>query len=418
MVARMKLYYFTNSYPFGMSMLWKPHELEVFKKYCKEITVIPFSFWGNSEAKNVLEGIHYRQPLFPEQPYVSIRQRLFTVLFSRHIGLFAKQFFSHRVFLNKAKFISWILDSYTIHLLTKHPVIKELLAAADEDTIWYFYWARHSSLIIPLLKKKNVKICCRFHGYDLYEERNKGRYVGYQDEQVKAADLLMPCSQHGSDYLAKKYPSVRDKIFIARLGSQFKAVSGINNNGVLRIVSCATVRPVKRLHLLAQALQYVKSQVMWVHIGGGPDYEQLKQQAEAINRPNVQVSFTGNMPGSEIIDFYVQSRFDLFVNVSESEGVPVSVMEAFSAGIPVYATNVGGTGEIVDESVGKLLPPDLSPQFLAQCLDEFAALPLEKKEIFRNNAIQRFRDRCDAARNAELLIQEIEQRLLPAEPVQ
>ena len=44
-----------------------------------------------------------------------------------------------------------------------------------------------------------------------------------------------------------------------------------------------------------------------------------------------------------------------FVNVSESEGIPVSIMEAASFGIPIIATDVGGTSEIVDNSNGFLI---------------------------------------------------------------
>ena len=48
--------------------------------------------------------------------------------------------------------------------------------------------------------------------------------------------------------------------------------------------------------------------------------------------------------------------FDLFVNMSLSEGIPVSIMEAISFGIPIIATNVGGNAEIVNDETGVLIP--------------------------------------------------------------
>lgn len=41
--------------------------------------------------------------------------------------------------------------------------------------------------------------------------------------------------------------------------------------------------------------------------------------------------------------------------MSDSEGIPVSIMEAMSFGIPVIARNVGGMSEIVNEENGLLL---------------------------------------------------------------
>jgi colanic acid/amylovoran biosynthesis glycosyltransferase len=57
----------------------------------------------------------------------------------------------------------------------------------------------------------------------------------------------------------------------------------------------------------------------------------------------------------EVIHFYKKEKPSLFINVSSSEGIPVSIMEAFSFGIPVIATNVGGTHEIVIDNYNGIL---------------------------------------------------------------
>ncbi len=59
--------------------------------------------------------------------------------------------------------------------------------------------------------------------------------------------------------------------------------------------------------------------------------------------------FIGTVQSEDVMNYYTGNTIDLFVNTSSSEGVPFSIMEAFAAGIPVMATNVGGTGEIVDD---------------------------------------------------------------------
>jgi glycosyltransferase involved in cell wall biosynthesis len=47
---------------------------------------------------------------------------------------------------------------------------------------------------------------------------------------------------------------------------------------------------------------------------------------------------------------------DLYVSSSVSEGISLTILEGMSAGLPVIATAVGGTPEIVDASCGILVP--------------------------------------------------------------
>jgi glycosyltransferase involved in cell wall biosynthesis len=72
-------------------------------------------------------------------------------------------------------------------------------------------------------------------------------------------------------------------------------------------------------------------------------------------------------------------------------------MEALSAGIPVIATDAGGTSELVDDFVGKLLPVDITEIRLIAEIENFFYLPDSKKLQLRKNA----RERWDELANAE-----------------
>lgn len=99
---------------------------------------------------------------------------------------------------------------------------------------------------------------------------------------------------------------------------------------------------------------------------------------------------------------------DLFLNISESEGVPFSIMEALSAGIPVMATDVGGTAEIIDDTVGRLLPKELTPVLLRQELINYHQLPKEEKEEKANNAFNRYFTCCNTETLTRKLAKELE----------
>jgi glycosyltransferase involved in cell wall biosynthesis len=97
--------------------------------------------------------------------------------------------------------------------------------------------------------------------------------------------------------------------------------------------------------------------VTWNHLGGGWDEERLVNIANTL--PNqVSFKFWGSLKNSEVIDFYMKNTIDLFINVSSSEGIPVSMMEAQNCGIVIAGTNVGGVSEIVNDENGFLLSAD------------------------------------------------------------
>ena len=80
----------------------------------------------------------------------------------------------------------------------------------------------------------------------------------------------------------------------------------------------------------------------------------------------------GNVNNNQVIDFYRTNPPHVFINVSSSEGVPVSIMEAISFGIPIIATDVGGNPEICIENYnGFLLNKDFSNQDLQRMICRF-----------------------------------------------
>jgi len=91
------------------------------------------------------------------------------------------------------------------------------------------------------------------------------------------------------------------------------------------------------------------------------------------------------MTQEEIFSFYRNQAVTWFVNVSESEGIPVSIMEAMSFGIPVIATNVGGSSEIVrNNKNGYLLEKEFKIATLLECiLDRQKEYIIKRQEAHR-----------------------------------
>ena len=66
---------------------------------------------------------------------------------------------------------------------------------------------------------------------------------------------------------------------------------------------------------------------------------------------------------------------DLFVLYSDTEGMPVSLMEAMSAGLPCIASDLEGIAQLIpDEAYGTLIPAG-DPDLLAETLRKAIADP-------------------------------------------
>lgn len=105
------------------------------------------------------------------------------------------------------------------------------------------------------------------------------------------------------------------------------------------------------------------SNVCFVIVGGGELADALAAQARALGIAN-HVYFTGVRDDIEAI----LPAFDLFVSSSLWEGLPTVVLEAMASGIPVAATRVSGTEELIEDGVSGILVAPGDPVQLADAI--------------------------------------------------
>ncbi|HKB44005.1 MAG TPA: glycosyltransferase [Chitinophagaceae bacterium] len=406
MTSGKKLIFFTRSYPYGFGELWKTNELKVLKEYFDQILIVPFEFGGNMISVAPIDGITYTRPLFECQiSYPAWYHRLIAIIISPNREIFFCEFFREKVFFSLTKIKAWLLYSYRLLAIKKNLSFKKIIDEVDRNTILYFYWGRWTSEVLPVLKLTApcFKIVCRFHRYDLYRYANSG-YIPYQYYQIVKLDYALPCSEDGKNELISYYPKFKDKIIVSRLGTLSSGRATRSEDGVLRIVSCSLIEKVKRIDLIAHALPLLNVQkIEWTHIGGGSKAEDISSIALRYDHERIRFRFLGQIPNQMVIDYYSNNTIDLFINVSESEGVPVSVMEALAAGIPVIATDVGGTREIIDCNVGSLINKNISHTQLAEFIFEFYNLSDDQKNTKRENAYETYLDKCEAVIHAKKL---------------
>lgn len=116
----------------------------------------------------------------------------------------------------------------------------------------------------------------------------------------------------------------------------------------------ARLDPVKHLQTLLEAVATVGARgrpVVALVVGDGPERGRLESEARSRGLSG-EVHFLGHRDDARR---YLQAM-DIYVNSSVSEGISLTILEAMAAGLPVIATAVGGTPEIVDDAVGRLVP--------------------------------------------------------------
>jgi glycosyltransferase involved in cell wall biosynthesis len=106
---------------------------------------------------------------------------------------------------------------------------------------------------------------------------------------------------------------------------------------------------------------------LWI-VGDGPLQLSLRKLTYELGL-NDSVTFFGEQ--GDVSSFMLAA--DLFVSSSVTEGLPVSLLEAMSAGLPAVVTDVGGMGEIARLSGAVTLVPSSDPQSMASALSDAIA---------------------------------------------
>lgn len=145
--------------------------------------------------------------------------------------------------------------------------------------------------------------------------------------------------------------------------------NGIENRSILRkndepkykfnLCTTGTVCARKGQYLIIEALEKLcnndRKDIHVSIIGDGNDLDNLKSKVAILGIED-HVSFLGFIPNSEVHSYLCGC--DIYILMSNSEGLPISIIEAMRAGLGVISTPVAGIPEMVDETNGVLINPN------------------------------------------------------------
>ena len=376
--SKLQVILFTNYYPYSLvEESFIDPEIPVLLSRFHSVTIIPRSFKGRKRVLPIdaiiEDSLHLKLKTYSKYKFI-FKNFLFSFL---NLELY-KEIFSDFPKTFSPRSIIRMINSLGTALITKNWMLNYIKENNIDlkKTIFYTYWLNEITFGIHLAKKihPDIIIISKAHGFDIYEERHNPHYIPFRPECFLGIDKIYADSEKGSKYLALKYPNYTNIFSVSRLGvpAQMELTKS-SEDGVFRIVSCSYLVPVKRIELLIMGLmelgKLMDTRIFeWVHIGDGPLRPELEKISQTLLPHNVKCSFLGFLPEGGVLSYYNNNNVDLFINVSSSEGTPVSIMEAQSCSIPVIATAVGGNSEIVTNDNGLLLSENPKPDEIASAI--------------------------------------------------
>lgn len=384
-------------------------------------------YWGNTKFKKVLIYPSSRQGLkrsYPESinvlnDYSPTSSKLEKLYFS-FLGFFSSIFWKELKFLFFSKKINFNSIYYALAKVTVtlnySKYLKKSIKDINGEIIIYSYWNDVSYYAACFLKRKGVisKVISRAHGFDVYEERHSNDYMPLKRQFRHDVDKVFLLSDRARNYYRNKYNYPLNRLEVARLGVvlpiKYSEYSNIYSE--LNILSLSYCVSLKRIDKIMDAINSFSIKhnikVKWIHIGAGELFDELKKRALNIveENGNFTADFLGQLSNGEVHNWLLENNVNVFINSSESEGVPVSIMEAMSYGIPTIAPNIGGISDLVNEQNGFLMSSNADISEIVIGLETI----LFSKDIlaYRKNARATVEDKYNSEKNYKEFVHKIE----------
>ncbi len=375
-IKKRNLFLFTYSFPFGKGESFLETEVPLLNLHFN-LTIIPQRVIGIT--RTIPGNISVDATLSSFIDKYSLK-KIYTIFYS--LKFILRHFKRQYIFL----LFRFIKTAHSTNNISKWA--EKNISINSESTL-YTYWYNETSNALALSNVKFSKLVTRVHRFDLYEERYKPPLIPFRSETIHRFTKIFSISNDGKKYLLDKHNA--KNVTVSKLGtSDHFSCNLFSQDNKIRIVSCSFIHPVKRLdRVLGALIDLSKSggrQIEWVHLGDGD--AKIKNEILAVNSKftNLSIKILGHLENKEVLEYYKNNHVDVFINTSESEGIPVSIMEVISFGIPTIALNVGGISEIVNRETGILLDEFASNKKISEAI----------REIYLEDIVTKFkrRERC------------------------
>lgn len=236
----------------------------------------------------------------------------------------------------------------------------------SQDVLLYSYWFDHWTVAGSIYKRnynKKAKVISRAHRYEIDKNTNPFPTFPFLRIQSESMSLVSFISAKWKGQFVNGRPI--EKISrVSRMGVEKQNSQILEPIKPYKVVSISANIPVKQMIKQAQVLAKIGLNIEWHHFGGDKNINPFEN---IIRGTSVTYKNHGFVQFKDLIDWLKNNPLHFLLSTSKIEGIPVSMMECLSLGIPIIALDVGGISEIVNSTTGVLCPNNIE-------VDEFAGV--------------------------------------------
>ena len=268
----------------------------------------------------------------------------------------------------------WLKTIFTIYKLGKNKDLIFVNGLGTEVTIANIFLKKKIIRKIvgdPVWERAYSKAKIS-ESFDEFQVKNYGFSISLQKKvrsfSIKKSDIVVTPSQHLKNFIQNlgfknKIEIINNGVFIPEENTNIFTNDQINITIVSRLVSH------KNIEKIIRAISDLNNPLIYLNIiGDGPELNQLQKiSLESNNKDNI--IFHGKLNRDEIDHIFLNS--DIYIQASNYEGLPHSLLEAMSYGIPVLCTPVGECKEILgNEDRGYILDLPVSKNNIKSKISE------------------------------------------------
>ena len=268
----------------------------------------------------------------------------------------------------------WLKTIFTIYKLGKNKDLIFVNGLGTETTIANIFLKKKIIRKIvgdPVWERAYSKAKIS-ESFDEFQVKNYGFSISLQKKvrsfSIKKSDIVVTPSKHLKNFILNlgfknKIEIINNGVFIPEENTNIFTNDQINITIVSRLVSH------KNIEKIIKAISDLNSPLINLNIiGDGPELNQLQKiSLESNNKDNI--IFHGKLNRDEIDHIFLNS--DIYIQASNYEGLPHSLLEAMSYGIPVLCTPVGECKEILgNEDRGYILDLPVSKNNIKSKISE------------------------------------------------